>query len=171
MSSLHHNTSSDALEESLNIEDGSSVASNTSSHRSSSLLERIRLQRQREEQGPLTPPGQVDIPNYSQTQQEHVSLASSNFNVHGGQNSQEDHQDFFHTAWNNIQNSLEMGMATAEDGMESLLPPSSVPPEEYSMTQYFITFVKDIYMGFLRLHMVARCVLVIGLLYLAVKLL
>jgi hypothetical protein len=58
----------------------------------------------------------------------------------------------------------------------ALLSPSSVhesrhDDQNYSISEYFLTFVKDIYGLFLRLHVVLRAVLVVGLLYLAVKLL
>lgn len=42
---------------------------------------------------------------------------------------------------------------------------------EYNMNEYFMTFVRDIYGLFLQLHVVVRVVVVVGLLYVAFRLL
>jgi hypothetical protein len=42
---------------------------------------------------------------------------------------------------------------------------------EYNMNEYFMTFVRDIYGLFMQLHVVVRVVVVVGLLYVAFRLL
>lgn len=69
-----------------------------------------------------------------------------------------------------------MFQETQTEMHHALLPPSSVhrsrhDDQNYSMSEYFLTFVKDIYGLFLRLHVFLRVLLVVGLLYVAVKLL
>jgi hypothetical protein len=133
------------------------------------------------------PPQQIQVPQYGQT----VMPGFGNSDVVGQQ------QSYFapSNGWNLVspQNFQANGtmpisndMASAEKSQmfhdtqtemhHALLPPSSAHgfphgDQNYSLSEYFLTFVKDIYGLFLRLHVVLRVVVVIGLLYLAVKLL
>jgi hypothetical protein len=66
---------------------------------------------------------------------------------------------------------------TQDDMRGALLPPTGAGgmdtryDDSYSISDYFFTFVKDVYGLFLRLHVVLRVVVVVGLLYAAMKLL
>lgn len=179
-----------------------------------SLLERIRLQREREarqQQGP--PPGAtttamaatvavaaprptfIRVPQYDP----HPPAAGGS----GGDSPPFAWQSngaslgtsaFFTGAWSQLSASVESGIAalqspTPRGGRDDdpddlayslLLPPSSAAArtsgggdgnDGYSMAGYFLTFVGDVYGGFLRLPVVARLVLVVLLLYVALKLL
>jgi hypothetical protein len=137
-------------------------------HRSSSLLERIRAQREREaasseEQNNHveTNSGPVNIPNYTPIANDAVggggetAVASSwssgfsmNFGGGGG------------------------GAAGAPGGStQGLLSPDGSSPDNYSMTEYFYTFVMDIYSLFRSLPIPVQAVLVVFLLWVAWKLL
>lgn len=52
-------------------------------------------------------------------------------------------------------------------GMQESLLNGGSSLEEYSMGNYFMTFVRDIYGLFMQLHIAARVVVVCGLLYAA----
>ena len=160
-------------------ESGSQSGSyHSSSHRSasggtaggSSLLERIQMQRQREavalQQQQQQTPQQIQVPNYG--------AGSSMPGMGNNGSGRSDSGNFFSSAWNNISQSMETGMAEQNEMESALLAATSRFPEEeenYSMQNYFMTFVRDVYALFLRLPVPARVLLVIGLLYIALKLL
>ena len=92
----------------------------------------------------------------------------------------------FSNAWSNISDSLENGMASISarqnggyNGLETsdgLLAPTNGPTmtttgESYSITNYFLTFVKDMQGLFLALPVLARVLLLFALVYVAFKLL
>jgi hypothetical protein len=171
--------------------DGGSV----SSQRSTSLLERIRMQQNRQKQDVALPTSAIQFPtnennnmigsnHYNSTPMDSVSSSSENFQ--GGSN-------FFSQAWNNL--SQSMALSSSDDGMnDALLAPTStafapIPgaapratdssmlldaeygEHHYSMGQYFITFVRDVYDGFMSLHVYGRILIVLVLMYVAWKLL
>jgi hypothetical protein len=108
---------------------------------------------------------------------------------------------FFRSAWSNIATSMETGMAglqgassghggMGEDGnylldssdMEDallMMPTASrfggaggtSVDEDYSMCNYFLTFVRDVYLAFVSVPVPGRVIIVIVLLYAAIKLL
>lgn len=155
-------------------ESGSQSGSNHSSSQlsasgtgGSSLLERIQMQRQREAAAAQQQtPQHIQVPNYG---------AGSSMPGMGnsGSGTSGESGNFFSSAWNNISHSMETGMAERNEMESALLAPASRFPEEenYSMQNYFMTFVKDVNGLFLRLPVPARFVTVIGLLYIALKLL
>ena len=164
--------SGDRLTESLHEGDESrsqaSGSQRSSGAGSSSLLERIQMQRQREaalQQQQQQTPQQIQVPNYGE-----ASMPGMGNNARGSSEG-----SFFSTAWSNISQSMETGMADHNDMESALLVPTSglypTDEETYSMQNYFMTFVKDVYGLFLRLPVVARVVVLIGLLYVALKLL
>lgn len=150
-------------------DDGASQGSQRSQH---SLLERIQMQREREAaQQQQSTPQQIQVPYYGESMpgmgststDQSATLSSSNF---------------FSNAWNNLSASMETtggANAAMEDGLieEALLAPAagSSRIQTYSMQQYLMTFVKDVYGLFMRLPTAARAVLVIFLLYVALRLL
>ena len=157
-------------------ESGSQSGSiHSSSHRSasggvaggSSLLERIQMQRQREAAAlQQQTPQQIQVPNYG--------AGSSMPGMGNNGSGRSDSGNFFSSAWNNISHSMETGMAEQNEMESALLAATSRFPEEeenYSMQNYFMTFVRDVYALFLRLPVPARVLVVIGLLYIALKLL
>jgi hypothetical protein len=140
-----------------------------------------------------TTPQQIQIPNYGQSMPGFGS--SSNIGV-GNQNGASSpandggvSTNFLSSTWSNLSQSAAgdssfsmspMPDATPhslEDGMnDALLPPSSAGgmprhDEDYSMSDYFMTFVKDVTGLFSRLHIVPRIILFVALLYVAIKLL
>ena len=162
--------------------DDDSAAGSQSSQRSGvSLLERIRLQREREARQQRSdqpaPATTIQVPQYNpnppaDTNSPYFSW-DSNGNTLGA-------SDFFSNAWSNISTTMETGMASLQqsqhdDDLDSslLLPPShnGNSTEHYSMLGYFMTFVNDFNNGFHSLPMAARVVIVIVLLYIAIKLL
>jgi hypothetical protein len=159
-------------------------ASQTSQRSGASLLQRIQMQRNREAQEQSSsssntynlharPAQQIQVPQYNP--------GPSQENFAGGGPVSEPGNNLFSSAWNNISTSVESGMASLQQertgGMEAsdaLLAPSSQNEhgdEEYSMSKYFLTFVRDVNGLFYSLPMWARVVVVIMLLYVAVKLL
>ena len=157
-------------------QEGSSQRSSSSNGGTLSLLERIQLQREREaalaaaaEAQQQQTPQHIQVPSYGEPTGTGGGVAYS-----GGVDST---NNFFSTAWNNISQSMETVMAEHNDMEEALLmaPTSGTTAtdgdEHYSMQNYFMTFVRDIYGLFLRLPVPARFVSVIGLLYIAWKLL
>lgn len=154
-------------------DDAGSVSSQRSDGGGRSLLERIQMQRQREAAAAMTTPQQIQVPNYG--------LAPPGIgNGAGGSVPSASDGNFFSNAWSNLSQSMETNMAAPPSstefdyGMEdALLPPSAMigADEGYSMSNYFLTFVKDVYGLFMRLHVVPRVLVVAGLLYVAIKLL
>lgn len=158
------------------------------SHRSgASLLDRIRLQREREarqqqqqqasQQAPTT---MIQVPQYNPTQVNNDSNGYFSWESNGQSlgHSSLGTGEFFSNAWSNISQTMETGMASLQqqdsDDLDSslLLPPShQYSNENYSMATYFMTFVKDFYGGFVNMPMAARVAIVLILLYIAIKLL
>ena len=154
----------------------------------SSLLERIRAQRaqQQQQQGQQqhasAPTSTIQIPQYNPVAREEnfagggpAEMALQDFTTtsvtsnNGGSN-------FFSSAWNNIHESMETGMASLhqEDSFEpnqALLAPSAYSEEDYSMMEYFMTFVRDVYGTFLNLPVLVRIAVIFALLFTAFKLL
>jgi hypothetical protein len=147
-------------------------------HRSTSLLERIRAQREREaasseEQNNnhnddvetnTGPP--VNIPNYAPIANDAMGG--------GGEPAAAS------SSWSSAFSSFSMnfggggGAAGAPGGSsttQGLLSPDGSSPDNYSMTEYFNTFVMDIYGLFRSLPILAQAVLVVFLLWVAWKLL
>lgn len=163
-------------------ESGSQGGASSSQHSSggggSSLLERIQMQRQREQaalqqQQQQQTPQQIQVPNYGEAASSSMpgfGSSSPNDKTNGSES------NFFSSAWSNISQSMETGSAEQNDMESALLAPASgeglsANDENYSMQNYFMTFVKDVYGLFLRFPVPARVVVVIGLLYIALKLL
>jgi hypothetical protein len=154
-----------------------------------SLLDRIRAQRNRESaQGGSehsVPTQQIQVPQYNPvpTSQGQVGFGNNNNNADGGEHAGS--SNFFSNAWSNIHSSMESGMASMEHGNsgdnmnDALLAPTSShsgshPHDEednYTMSGYFMTFVRDIYNLFLSLPVWGRAITVIVLLLIALKLL
>lgn len=146
---------------------GGDDESQSSQRSGRSLLERIRAQQAREQQ--QQQPQSIQVPQYN------PNPLPQNF-AGGGPPAEEHGSTFFRDAWSNISESMETGMAGLQDhGMDdSLLAPShrnQNGEESYSMIGYFLTFVRDVYAAFLSVSMPARVVIVVILLYIAVKLL
>lgn len=152
---------------------GDDTASQSSQRSGQSLLERIHLQRQREAAAAAatpTTPQQIQVPNYG------PMPGMGNDSVPPSSEG-----NYLSNAWSNFSQSMEAGMAAeshhqqlSDDGIEdALLPPTAMlaTDENYSMANYFLTFVKDVYGLFLRMHVVVRVIVVAGLLYVAIKLL
>lgn len=165
--------------------DAEETASQSSQRSQLSLLERIRLQRknesvaaqQKKNQSNIsdTTPTQIQIPQYDSTNTTDDSHAEAS---HG--------RSFFSHAWGNIQSSMQSGMrhyeplqqqhGSEEDGMnEALLAPTAsttiqASEEDYSMSGYFMTFVKDIHEGFKKLPISLRVVVILFLLYVSWRL-
>uniref|UniRef100_A0A7S3P5U2 Uncharacterized protein n=1 Tax=Amphora coffeiformis TaxID=265554 RepID=A0A7S3P5U2_9STRA len=169
---------SDELKEPLTSSENAGEGGDDSSQRSSqsSLLERIRAQRAQQQQQTSAPASTIQIPQYNPVAPEEnfagggpaqlaqQAAASSN----SGSN-------FFSSAWNNINESMENGMASLqqEDAFESnqaLLAPSAYNEENYSMMEYFMTFVRDVYGTFLNLPVLVRIAVIFALLFTAFKL-
>lgn len=151
-------------------EGGDDSASQTSQRSSTSLLERIRAQRaqqQTQESAPTT----IQVPQYNPVARE------ENFAGGGPAMPSESPaaSNFFSSAWHNISESLETGMASlqqevAEPPDQALLAPSTYNEENYSMTEYFMTFVNDVYSTFLALPLIVRVCVIFALLFTAIKL-
>jgi hypothetical protein len=177
------------MNESSNDDD--SAAGSQSSQRSGvSLLDRIRLQREREARqqqlsnDQLPPATSIQVPQYNPNHPENMNNNSENtnspyFSWESNGNSLGT-GDFFSNAWSNIHSTMETGMASLqqmqhEDDLDSslLLPPSSGDEanHRYSMANYFMTFVKDVNDGFHGLPLIVRIMIVAGMLYVAIKLL
>ena len=149
---------------------GGDDAGSQRSSSGASLLDRIRAQRA--QQGGAAPASTIQVPQYNPVAQE------QNF-AGGGPAATADpstSSNFFSSAWNNISESMESGMASLQqEGYESsdqaLLPPSyEVGEEDYSMTNYFMTFVNDVYKSFLGLPLLVRLTMIFALLFTAFKL-
>ena len=141
-------------------------------HRSSSLLERIRNQREREaasseeqNNGYVEPgnTGPVNIPNYAPIANDAMGSGR---------------EPAAASSWSSRLSSFSMnfgggGVAAGAPGgsTQGLLSPDGSSPDNYSMTGYFYTFVMDIYGLFRSLPIPAQAVLVVFLLWAAWKLL
>jgi hypothetical protein len=161
-----------------NDESLSATAANETTSQSSagrSLLERIRLQQQRE----LAPTAQIQVPQYNPYPTNNNTMANqyaidygtdSNETTANMQSSLLGKSTFFSDAWTNLQSSLETG---GGEDTDALIVPSHQRANngEYSLKEYFLTFVRDVYGGFLRLPVVVRILVVILLLYIALELL
>jgi hypothetical protein len=176
--------SSSGMEDPLTTTAEDNDAASQSSQRSGrSLLERIQMQRQREAAAAAmqtTTPQQIQVPNYG-----NPAMMQGIGNTNNGSvpsQIDENNMNFFSNAWGSFSQSMESGMAAAtsqqqqqqDDGMEdALLPPSALidTDENYSMSNYALTFVRDVYGLFLRMHVVLRVIVFVGLLYVAIKLL
>ena len=152
-----------------------------------SLLDRIRAQQQAAQGGTenSVPTQQIQVPQYNpvptiQGQGGFGDNSSNNNNsTNGGDNAGSN--NFFSNAWSNIHSSMESGMASMEhdsggDGMnDALLAPTAShhhnEEDNYTMSGYFMTFVRDIYNLFLSLPVWGRAITVIVLLLIALKLL
>jgi hypothetical protein len=150
---------------------GGDDASQTSQRSSASLLERIRAQRAAA--SPSTAPTTIQVPQYNPVAREEFASAGPAGEQGGGGGS------FFTDAWTNISHSMETGMASLSQevgGVESdeaLLAPSAgdvYNEENYSMVDYFTTFVKDVYGTFLNLPLLVRVTVIFALLFTAFKL-
>ena len=64
--------------------------------------------------------------------------------------------------------SLQQEVAEPPD--QALLAPSTYNEENYSMTEYFMTFVNDVYSTFLALPLLVRVCVIFALLFTAIKL-
>jgi hypothetical protein len=98
---------------------------------------------------------------------------------------------FFRSAWNDIATSMETGMAGLERGDDFLAEDSHMEDallmmptassrrggggtavdEDYSMCNYFLMFVRDVYLAFVSVPLPGRVILVVAMLYVAIKLL
>ena len=141
-------------------DDAGSVSSQRSDGGGRSLLERIQMQRQREADAAMTTPQQIQVPNYG-------PAPPGIGNGVGGSVSSDG--NFFSNAWSNLSQSMETNMAAPSSppeldyGMQdALLTPSAMTgtDEGYSMSNYFLTFVKDVYGLFMRLHVVPRVLVI-----------
>jgi hypothetical protein len=182
--------SSNDLSESLT--GGGSDDASQSSQRSAggtSLLDRIRTQQQQNREAAQggtensVPTQQIQVPQYNSvpTSQGQGGFGDNthNNNADGGDNAGS--SNFFSNAWSNISSSMESGMASMEhdsggDGMnDALLAPTAShhhnEEDNYTMSGYFMTFVRDIYNLFLSLPVWGRAITVIVLLLIALKLL
>ena len=115
---------------------------------SGSLLERIRAQREAASSGtarapPVAAPTYYPEPQEPSTNRWSLNVAWPKFGSGGGN----------------------------DDASEALLSTSDVPEEQYSMGRYLQTFVQDFYNCFRSMHPVAQGVLVLVLIYVAIKLL
>jgi hypothetical protein len=156
---------------------GDDTASQGSQRSSASLLERIRAQRAQQQQQSNTTPTSIQVPQYNPVaQQENFAGGGPAPPTNTGDSS----NNFFSSAWNNISESLETGMASLQQEVsfeppdQALLAPSSSTmvhgEENYSMGAYFMTFVNDVYGTFLRLPLLLRVVMIFALLFTAFKL-
>jgi hypothetical protein len=174
--------SSNDLSESL-TGGGGDDASQSSQRSGTSLLDRIRAQQNREAtQGGTenSAPTHIQVPQYSPVPTSQGFGNHNNNNADGGDNAGS--SNFFSNAWSNISASMENGMASMEhetgggDGMDdALLAPTSTHHqdglENYTMSGYFMTFVRDIYNLFLSMPVWGRAITVVVLLAIALKLL
>jgi hypothetical protein len=134
-----------------------------------SLLERIQAQRNRELSH--TAPDHISVSQYNLVQQpdsaDHATTAAA-VGSH-----------LFSNAWNAMSASVEQGRTQSDMGAQQdalLLPPSAHQRDlsttgEYSMNEYFMTFVRDMYGVFQSLPVWARWVVCAVLLYIAIQLL
>jgi hypothetical protein len=166
------------------------AASQTSLQRQSSLLQRIQAQRQRE----ASQPQQIQVPQYNPapTNPDLFANGTGRFGPPDtsspdyGQGSSGSMGHYFVEAWQswthpvghngNANNDAAMSRSYEEmgfDSTEGLLSGSRMSQQQqpYSMSGYFMTGVRDVYDLFLRLPGVARAIVIVFLLYMAMKLL
>lgn len=163
-------------------ENGSQASQRSSS--AASLLERIRAQRAQEQLQPSTTSGNLSAPTSTISVPQYNPVAQEQNFAGGGpaQGATEtlSSNNFFSSAWTNISESMETGMASLQqEGYEittdrqALMAPSATSgfgEENYSMTEYFMTFVNDVYMTFLALPVLVRVTVIFALLFTAFKL-
>lgn len=173
---------------------GDDAASQSSQRSRASLLDRIRAQ-QRNRDGAGVAGADASIPDRETEANHHSSSTPSTIQVPQytrlPQESSRDHSmeiptssggpsgsssGFLSQAWNNISHSMETGMASLHqersdvEARDALLPPTTDGEENYSMVNYFTTFVRDVYETFLDLPLWVRIIVVFALLYTAWKL-
>ena len=164
--------------------DGGDASSQTSgqsrSKLSGSLLDRIRAQRGQEKQGgDGTELGQMIVgPAYSSTPSQ-ISVPTYRNHDNTMMNSTVSHNDMSDLGASSMMSTVPFGSGFAPPAAlgrnmmgESLLGDYQRPAEshqEYSMTQYFQTFVMDVYSLFQSLPVLAQIVLVIFLVFLVIK--
>jgi hypothetical protein len=128
--------------------DDSSQASSQRSALSGSLLERIRAQR-----GETAPRSAPEPPVYTNPEEPAISSNNERWSLN--------------VSWPHV---LTPGSHSHEDtASEALLSPST-PDDGYSMCGYLKTFVQDFYNLFRSMHPAVQVVVVIVLLYIAIKL-
>lgn len=171
-------------------DNGDDSASQGSQRSGTSLLERIRAQRAQQQQQPqprTAPATTIQVPQYNPVARQEnfagggpspttMENATNNAGGGGGGSS----SNFFSEAWNNISQSMETGMASLqqedlESADQALLAPSAyhgegTGEEHYSMSEYFMTFVRDVYGTFLHLPLLVRITMIFALLFTAFKL-
>ena len=141
-----------------------SLVSEQDSQRSggASLLQRIQLQRQREQQMP--PASTIQVPQYQ------PEAPVENFA--GGGRDPEANGNFWSNAWSNVQTSMESGMAgIPPESQHQALLASDNDNHNYTMSGYFMTFVRDVYGAFLGLPVYGRGIVIAFLLIVALRLL
>lgn len=163
--------------EEIGITDESGSASSQRSGRS--LLERIQAQRNREQQAvaaAMGTPQQIQVPQYAPVSQNKNYIDGGSPEAQAGHSS-----NFFTNAWSNISDSVELriasiaGIGTEADleARDALLSPTvhNDTADDYSMRNYLMTFVADMYGLFQALPVPARWFFCLILLYIAIKLL
>ena len=124
-----------------------------------SLLQRIQLQRQREQ---MPPASTIQVPQYQ------PEAPVENF-AGGGR---EANGNFWSNAWSNVQTSMESGMAgIPPESQHQALLASDNDNHNYTMSGYFMTFVRDVYGAFLGLPVYGRGIVIAFLLIVALRLL
>ena len=159
-------------EETAFIDESGSASSQRSGR---SLLERIQAQRNRELQAAAaaaSTPQQIQVPQYAPVSQ------NINYIDGGGSPDAQGSNNFFTNAWSNISDSVELRMASFAgsdvEARDALLSPTAAhhdPADDYSMKNYLLTFVADMYGLFQALPVPARWFFCLILLYIAIKLL
>lgn len=155
---------------------GDDSASQGSQRSSLSLLERIRAQRaqqqeQQDRENQPAPATTIQVPQYNPVARQENFAGGGPAPIERSASG----SNFFSDAWNNISQSMETGMASLQqedfESEQALLAPSAYNEENYSMTEYFMTFVKDVYGTFLNLPFLVRVTMIFALLFTAFKLL
>lgn len=136
---------SDAL-----LSDDSSQASQRSAL-TGSLLERIRAQREAQQRA-AAPESSVEVPSYSPLGNDGQQSTSNRWSLN--------------VAWPTLGHFAHDN----EEASEALLAEHRREGESYSMGQYLKTFVQDFYNGFRSMHPVVQVVVVLVLLFVAIKL-
>ena len=132
------------------LSDNASQASQRSAM-TGSLLERIRAQREAQQRA-AERESSVEVPSYS---------------PHGNDAQQPTNNRWsFNVAWPTLGHFAQGN----EEASEALLSEHRHEGESYSMGQYLTTFVQDFYNGFRSMHPVVQVVVVLVLLFVAIKL-
>jgi hypothetical protein len=150
--------------------------------------------------GSQMPPQNIQVPQYEPSTSAMPGFGSNDFlpqqSMPHPTTGIPQENNYLSNAWNSFAQNMESSMVasssnsnniladesqfytnTQDDMRGALLPPTGAGgmdtryDDSYSISSYFLTFVKDIYGLFLRLHVVLRVVVVVGLLYAAMKLL